>query len=147
MTIPEACQLIMEAAAVGRGGEVFVLDMGEPIKIRYLAEQMIRLAGKLPGSDVEITYTGLRPGEKLFEELFHPGETLVQTPHEKLLLARSREIDWVSFESAMEELESRCNDYDEAAVRQLLDNLLPEYSPPATLEPPSNVVSLGKAKG
>ncbi len=147
MTIPEACQLIMEAAAVGRGGEVFVLDMGEPIKISYLAEQMIRLAGKSPGTEVEISYTGLRPGEKLVEELFHSGETLVQTAHEKLLLAHSREMDWVSFESAMEELESCCNDYDEAATRQLLDDLLPEYSPPATIEPRSNVVPLDKAKG
>jgi FlaA1/EpsC-like NDP-sugar epimerase len=146
MTIPEACQLIMEAAAVGRGGEVFVLDMGEPIKISYLAEQMIRLAGKSPGTDVEIVYTGLRPGEKLFEELFHSGEALVQTAHEKLLLARSRELDWVSFESAMEMLESRCSDYDEPAVRRLLGDLVPEYGLPTSDESQSNVVSLDKAK-
>ena len=84
---------------------------------------------------------------KLFEELFHPGETLVQTAHEKLLLAHSREMDWVSFESAMEEFESRCSDYDEAAIRQLLDDLLPEYSPSAVIEPRSNVIPLDKAKG
>ncbi|TFH40296.1 MAG: polysaccharide biosynthesis protein [Lysobacterales bacterium] len=127
MTIPESCQLIMEAAAVGTGGEVFVLDMGEPIKISYLAEQMVRLAGKSPGTDVEITYTGLRPGEKLFEELFHPGEALAQTPHEKILLARFREVDWVSFESALDKLEEACQAYDEPAVRALLKGLVPEY--------------------
>jgi FlaA1/EpsC-like NDP-sugar epimerase len=75
MTIPEACQLIMQAAVIGQGGEIFVLDMGEPVKIRYLAEQMIRLAGREPGRDVAIEYTGLRPGEKLFEELFYRQDT------------------------------------------------------------------------
>lgn len=146
MTIPEACQLILEAAAVGRGGEVYVLDMGEPIKIKYLAEQMIRLAGKLPNSDVEISYTGLRPGEKLFEELFHSGETLVQTPHEKLLLARSRDVDWVDFESAMVELETACQDYDESAVRAQLDKLVPEYARPGLDGFANNVVPMDQAK-
>jgi FlaA1/EpsC-like NDP-sugar epimerase len=147
MTIPEACQLIMEAAAVGTGGEVFVLDMGEPIKINYLAEQMVRLTGKLPGTDVEIIYTGLRPGEKLFEELFHPGETLAQTPHEKLLLARFREIDWQHFESAIDSLEEACLAFDEDAVRALLKGLVPEYSQFAKNPPLSNVVPLEQAKG
>ena len=146
MTIPESCQLIMEAAAVGTGGEVFVLDMGEPIRIDYLAEQMIRLAGKAPGTDVEITYTGLRPGEKLFEELFHPGEALTQTPHEKLLLARFREVDWERFESAMHELEGACHAYDEPAMRVLLGGLVPEYSHTITELPQSNVIPMGQAK-
>jgi FlaA1/EpsC-like NDP-sugar epimerase len=74
MTIPEACQLIMQAAVIGQGGETFVLDMGEPVKIRYLAEQMIRLAGREPGRDIQIAFTGLRPGEKLYEELFYAAE-------------------------------------------------------------------------
>ena len=74
MTIPEACQLILQAAVLGQGGEIFALDMGEPVRISYLAEQMIRLAGKQPEADIAIIYTGLRPGEKLFEELFHPHE-------------------------------------------------------------------------
>lgn len=76
MTIPEACQLILQASAMGRGGEIFVLDMGSPIKISYLAEQMILLCGLEPGGDVDIVYTGLRPGEKLYEELFHETEAL-----------------------------------------------------------------------
>jgi len=148
MTIPEACQLIMEAAAVGRGEEVFVLDMGEPIRINYLAEQMIRLAGKSPGTDVEIAYTGLRPGEKLFEELFHSGETLVQTPHEKLLLARSRAVDWTRFEAAMVEIERSCSGYDVPGARTLLGELVPEYSHPVAGddERRDNVVPLGSAK-
>ena len=81
MTIAEASQLIMQAAVLGSGGEIYVLDMGEPMKITYLAEQMIRLAGKEPGRDIQIIYTGLRPGEKLYEELFHelePYDTTTQ---------------------------------------------------------------------
>jgi FlaA1/EpsC-like NDP-sugar epimerase len=88
MTIPEACQLIMQAAAIGDGGEVFVLDMGEPVKIRYLAEQMIRLSGREPGRDVQIQYIGLRPGEKLYEELFYDSEDLTATRHPKIRVAR-----------------------------------------------------------
>ncbi len=88
MTIPEACQLIMQAAVLGEGGEIFVLDMGEPIKIRYLAEQMIRLSGREPGRDIAIIYTGLRPGEKLYEELFYASEALVATGHPKIRVAR-----------------------------------------------------------
>jgi FlaA1/EpsC-like NDP-sugar epimerase len=146
MTIPESCQLIMEAAAVGTGGEVYVLDMGEPIKISYLAEQMVRLAGKVPGTDVDITYTGLRPGEKLFEELFHPGEALAQTPHEKLLLARFREIDWASFESAFGKLEETCQTFDDSAARDLLKSLVPEYGHGAPELPPSNVIPMEQLK-
>jgi FlaA1/EpsC-like NDP-sugar epimerase len=88
MTIPEACQLIMQAAVIGQGGETFVLDMGEPVKIRYLAEQMIRLAGREPGRDIRIQYTGLRPGEKLYEELFYESEAYAPTPHPKIRVAR-----------------------------------------------------------
>jgi FlaA1/EpsC-like NDP-sugar epimerase len=146
MTIPESCQLILEAAAVGTGGEVFVLDMGEPVKISYLAEQMVRLAGKQPGTDVDIIYTGLRPGEKLFEELFHPGEALAQTPHEKLMLARFREVDWDSFESAFDQLEQASHAYDEPSVRPLLMALVPEYTQVIKDLPQSNVVPLGQAK-
>ena len=88
MTIPEACQLIMQAAVIGDGGEIFVLDMGEPIKIRYLAEQMIRLSGREPGEEIAIEYVGLRPGEKLYEELFYASEELVATRHPKIRVAR-----------------------------------------------------------
>ena len=89
MTITEACQLIMQSAVLGKGGEIFVLDMGKPVRIRFLAEQLIRLAGKTPGDDIAITYTGLRPGEKLFEELFHGEEPYAQTDHKKDLSGTS----------------------------------------------------------
>ncbi len=88
MTIPEACQLIMQAAVIGEGGEIFVLDMGEPVKIRYMAEQMIRLAGREPERDIAIRYIGLRPGEKRFEELFYDAEDLIATSHPKIRTAR-----------------------------------------------------------
>ena len=88
MTIPEACQLIMQAAVIGEGGEIFVLDMGEPVKISYLAEQMIRLSGREPGQDISIEYIGLRPGEKLYEELFYDSEDLIATDHPKIRVAR-----------------------------------------------------------
>ncbi len=87
MTIPEACQLILQAGVMGQGGEIFVLDMGDPVKIKYLAEQMVQLTGKTPYKDIKIIYTGLRPGEKLYEELFYIDEKLAKTTHTKILLA------------------------------------------------------------
>ena len=94
MTIPEACQLILQASAIGEGGEIFVMDMGESINIAYLAEQMIRLSGHEPGLDIPIVFTGLRPGEKLHEELFHEDENLSPTRSDKLMLdgTQSRSI-------------------------------------------------------
>jgi FlaA1/EpsC-like NDP-sugar epimerase len=126
MTIPEASQLIMQAAVLGAGGEIFVLDMGEPIKIRYLAEQMIRLAGRVPGDDVEIRYTGLRPGEKLFEELFHDQEALAGTAHDKILLARHRAVAWPELVATLDEMAVACARYDEAALSAALQRLVPE---------------------
>lgn len=126
MTIPEACQLIMQSAVLGKGGEIFVLDMGDPVKITYLAEQMIRLSGKEPGNDIEIVYTGLRPGEKLFEELFHEREKLFKTKHQKILLSESRKMDWDGLNSTLDELEKACEQYDEARLKQLIVELVPE---------------------
>jgi len=117
MTIPEACQLIIQSAVMGKGGEIFVLDMGEPVKITYLAEQMIRLSGKEPGKDIEIVFTGLRPGEKLFEELFHESENLSATRHEKVLLANYRPVDWKFLSKNLDEIESKCAAYDEDGLR------------------------------
>jgi FlaA1/EpsC-like NDP-sugar epimerase len=88
MTISEAAELILQAGAMGNGGEIFVLDMGEPVKIKYLAEQIIMLSGKKLDEDIEITYTGLRPGEKLYEELFYDSEKKKTTSHEKIFLAK-----------------------------------------------------------
>lgn len=128
MTIPEASQLILQAASMGKGGEIYVLDMGEPIKIRYLAEQMIKLSGKTLGKDIEIHYTGLRPGEKLYEELFHAGEELLPTSHVKIRQAKVRRLDWIALSNIFAELEIACQQYDEAAMRALLDRLVPEYN-------------------
>ena len=128
MTIPEASQLIMQAALMGEGGEIFVLDMGEPIKITYLAEQLIRLAGKIPGEDVEIVYTGLRPGEKLYEELFHEQEALRQTSHQKILLANARKVFWSNWLSQLDKLNEACATQESADTLQyLLHQLVPEY--------------------
>ncbi len=144
MTIPEACQLILQAASVGQGGEVFVLDMGEPVNISYLARQMILLAGKTPGVDVSITFTGLRPGEKLFEELFHPSEALRQSSHEKLLLARFREVDWARFEQGLNGLERACDAGDENEIRRMLATLVPEFSAASARE--DKVIPIERAR-
>ena len=127
MTIPEASQLILQAMVNGAGGEIFVLDMGEPIKISYLAEQMIRLAGKEPGKDIHINYIGLRPGEKLFEELFHTSEQLVQTEHEKLFKAKFREIDWNELTQTLRMIRTACGTHQHTELLILLKSLVPEF--------------------
>ncbi len=127
MTIPEATQLILQAMVLGVGGEIFVLDMGDPIKISYLAEQIIRLSGKEPGKDIEICYTGLRPGEKLTEELFHGSEKLVETDHEKLFKAQHRAIDWDELINAFQLIRSSIEKVQNDEILILLKNLVPEF--------------------
>lgn len=127
MTIPEACQLILQCAVTGRGGEIFVLNMGEPIKIQKLAEQMIALAGKIPGQDIQIEYTGLRPGEKLFEELFHEREHLTPTAHPKLLIAQARSITWSLFMTQLQALKQACVTYQVDDMVHLLKDMVPEF--------------------
>jgi FlaA1/EpsC-like NDP-sugar epimerase len=127
MTIPEACQLIMQAETAGKGGEVFVLDMGEPVKIAYLAEQMIRLSGKEPGKDIAIKYVGLRPGEKLYEELFHDQEKLMETGYEKLRLAKARVYDTEEWAAQIEELATACRQRDQEYLLAQLKRLVPEF--------------------
>ena len=129
MTIPEACQLIMQAETVGKGGEVFVLDMGKPIKIAYLAEQMIKLSGKKPGKDIEIKFVGLRPGEKLYEELFHDQEKLLDTGYEKLRLAKARIYDTAEWAALIEDLVIACRQSDQEKILQQLKRLVPEFKP------------------
>ena len=131
MTIPEACQLIMQSAVLGKGGEIFVLNMGEPVKIRYLAEQMIRLSGKIPGEDIKIAYTGLRPGEKLYEELFHKQEGLSETGHEKIFLAQSREVAWDYLNEIIDTMGRSCQAYDDVQCVMLLKKLVPEMEDPS----------------
>jgi len=127
MTIPEACQLIMQASAMGQGGEVFVLDMGEPIQISYLAQQMIRLSGKRPGEEIGIEYMGLRPGEKLHEELFLDQERLQTTGHSKLMLAQAGFPDGAAVRRNLNELADACRNGEEEAILQSLRRLVPEF--------------------
>ncbi|RTZ59879.1 MAG: hypothetical protein DSZ32_04575, partial [Gammaproteobacteria bacterium] len=116
------------AGVMGRGGEIYVLDMGEPIRVAYLAEQMIKLSGRKPGEDIEIVYTGLRPGEKLFEELFHKEENLKDTRHSKILLARSRRVDWERINQEIERMGECVQSYDLEGLQTLLLQLVPEHS-------------------
>ncbi len=127
MTIPESVGLILQAGAMGRGGEIFVLDMGEPMLIRELAEEMIRLSGLVPGQDIEIIYTGLRPGEKLFEEIFHERENLQKTNHPKLFLASSREVDWQWLQEELAALHRSASSRDISALIEHLRQIVPEY--------------------
>jgi len=144
MTLSEACQLILQASAIGEGGDVFVLDMGEPVRISYLAQQMIVLAGKTPGEDVKIVYTGLRPGEKLCEELFYAHERLSGTGHDKLLLARRPPQEWQGFEEGMEALAAAAERGDDAACRAHLGVLVPGFREAGTAA--HNVVPLEAAR-
>lgn len=104
MTIPEASCLVLEAATLGNGGEIFCFDMGQPVKIADLAKNMIRLAGYVPGRDIKIEYTGLRPGEKLYEELLNQKETTLPTPNEKIKIAKVREADYQTLIPAIDDL-------------------------------------------
>jgi FlaA1/EpsC-like NDP-sugar epimerase len=128
MTIPEACQLIFQAAVLGKGGEIFALDMGEPVLIRYLAEQMIRLAGKEPGREIAIVYTGLREGEKLFEELFYAQEMYDTTAHEKIFLAKQKEVSVPELAQQFARMSAAVKRFDETVLRDCLDILVPEFA-------------------
>ena len=128
MTISEACRLILQTTVMGNGGEIFVLDMGEPVKVLYLAEQMIRLSGKIPEEDIKIEFTGLRPGEKLHEELFHTDENLTDTSHEKVMLALSRTTDWKTLTTTMDEFRHSVDEYDNTVLKQLILRLVPEMT-------------------
>ncbi len=144
MTIPEACQLILQTASIGKGGEIFALDMGEPVKIRDLAEQMIRLAGKKPGSEIPIVYTGLRAGEKLFEELFHPLENYSATAHAKIFLAQHREVSWELLQAMLCKAAEAADVFNEEELRRCVSSLLPSFRWSETVHP-DNVVSIRRA--
>jgi FlaA1/EpsC-like NDP-sugar epimerase len=126
MTIPEAAQLVLQAGAMGQGGEIFILDMGPPVRILDLAEEMITLTGLRPYVDMEISFTGLRPGEKLFEELELTGEHISKTRHPKILIGRLNAYPPEEVERALRYLEELARDGDGTAVRKFLNSLLPE---------------------
>ncbi len=128
MSIPEAAQLVLQAGTMGRGGEIFVLDMGEPVRIVDLARDMIRLSG-LDENDVKIVFTGLRPGEKLFEEVLAAGEHTLATPHPKLRIARAREVESAWLENVLQWLSQ--SPPEDWKVRAELQSRVPEYSNPS----------------
>lgn len=128
MTIPEACQLVLEAGSMGNGGEIFVFDMGKPVAIADLAKKMIRLYGLIPNIDVNITYSGLRPGEKLYEELLNDEENCTQTYHEKILIAKVREVSFDLVKQNTFELETILSTTnDEMLLVGKMKELVPEY--------------------
>jgi FlaA1/EpsC-like NDP-sugar epimerase len=127
MTIPESCQLILQAGAMGEGGEIFILDMGTPIKIDDMARDLIRLSGFEPDVDIKIEYIGLRPGEKLFEELIADGEDVVPTHHEKIKVLRGAECDLQLLNGKIEELSLLARKQDGEKVKLKLREIVPEY--------------------
>ncbi len=127
MTIPEASQLVLQAAAMGKGGEIFLLDMGEPVKIVDLARELITLSGFRPGEDIEITYTGPRPGEKLFEELSIKGEDMQPTRHPKIGIWKNIPMDREKLRNSINELVSTAQRQDYNEITQKIKELVPEY--------------------
>nr|WP_249207503.1 nucleoside-diphosphate sugar epimerase/dehydratase [Chitinophaga hostae] len=127
MTIPEACQLVLEAGAMGKGGEIFVFDMGKPMKIADLARKMIRMTGKEPGKDIQVVFTGLRPGEKLYEELLNNAENTLPTYHEKIMIAKVRQSDFTEINERVNQLiESAQKHYLTPTVARMKE-LVPEF--------------------
>ncbi|WP_339895693.1 nucleoside-diphosphate sugar epimerase/dehydratase [uncultured Algibacter sp.] len=126
MTIPEASQLVLEAGTMGKGGEIFIFDMGESVKIYDLAKNMIKLSGLRYPEDIDIKITGLRPGEKLYEELLANGENTLSTYHKKILISKTRELDYASIKSDIEEL-CITNRFQNNNIVMKMKSLIPEY--------------------
>lgn len=128
MTIPEACQLVLEAGSMGNGGEIFVFDMGQPVKIADLARKMIKLSGLEPDGDIKIEYSGLRPGEKLYEELLNNAENTMATYHEKILIAKTRNIEYASLSLQIDALITPAKNQDSVVeVVAAMKVLVPEF--------------------
>lgn len=127
MTIPEACRLVLEAGTMGQGGEIFVFDMGEPVKIADLAKRMIRLAGLEPDVDIDIKYTGLRPGEKLYEEVLSDQETTLPTPYEKIRVAGVRDCDYQTIAFEIEALIKSAHTSDTFDTVRKMKAIVPEF--------------------
>lgn len=138
MTIPEAAQLVVQAGAMSRGGDVFVLDMGEPVRIADLAARMVHLSGQevkspsSPDGTIEITYVGLRPGEKLYEELLI-GSNVSGTEHPLIQRAQEAEFEWSVLKEMLAQLEDACNRFDHTAIRAILQKLVVEYAPSSVI--------------
>jgi FlaA1/EpsC-like NDP-sugar epimerase len=129
MSIDEAAQLILQAGAMGEKGEIFLLKMGLPIKIKDMASDLIKLMGYEPEVDVPIIYSGLRPGEKLFEELITAGEGVVATHHEKIMVLRGSDISWEYLELILDELKNKALVFDVQGIKEVIQMIIPEYVP------------------
>ncbi len=127
MTIPEAVQLVLEAGTMGKGGEIFVFDMGEPVKIIDLANKMVKLAGLTPGVDIDIVYSGLRPGEKLYEELLNKEELTIPTHHHKIKISKVRKYKYAQVEQDIKELLSLNKSNDDYRFVKKMKEMVPEY--------------------
>jgi FlaA1/EpsC-like NDP-sugar epimerase len=127
MTIPEACSLVLEAMTMGNGGEIFLFDMGEPVKILDLAKKMIQLTGLIPGKDIELKFTGLRPGEKLFEELLNKEEEVIPTHNKKILIAKVIEYDFDTIDSNINFLIDLALKNEDVGVVKQMKKIVPEY--------------------
>jgi len=148
MTIPEACQLVLEAGSMGNGGEIFVFDMGQPVKIADLARKMIKLSGLEPDDDIKIEYSGLRPGEKLYEELLNNAENTMATYHEKILIAKTRTLEYNSLSLQIEALIGPAKNQESvievvAAMKALVPEFISNNSEFEKLDAP-RVVSMNK---
>jgi FlaA1/EpsC-like NDP-sugar epimerase len=128
MTIPEASQLVLQAGAMGSGGEIYILDMGEPVKIVDLARDLITLSGFRPGIDIEIKFNGVRPGEKLFEQLSTDAEHADKTKHPKIFIGRIASQAWGEVMRSVDALTALTDAGDPAAVRNALRGIVPEYT-------------------
>jgi len=129
MSIPEAAQLILQAGAMGDGGEVFILDMGKPVRILDMAKELIRLHGLEPDKDIEIKFVGLRPGEKLYEELITKGEGIVETSHEKIVVLRGTNGNPGELNILVRDLLSCAHNCDALEIKSKLKEIVPEYNP------------------
>jgi FlaA1/EpsC-like NDP-sugar epimerase len=127
MTIPEACQLVLEAGAMGKGGEIFIFDMGESVKIVDLAKKMIKLSGLILDKDISIIYTGLRPGEKLYEELLANEENTIPTHHKQILIAKVKEYDFETISSSINELINLFDQQNNKSIVKKMKELVPEF--------------------
>lgn len=127
MTIPEACRLVMEAATMSTGTQIFVFDMGESVKIAHLAKRMIELAGLEPDKDIKIEYTGLRPGEKLYEEVLSNTENTLPTSHDRIRIAKVREYDYADARHAADTLETLSREVNIPDMVRLMKRTVPEF--------------------
>ncbi|MBP6758351.1 MAG: polysaccharide biosynthesis protein, partial [Flavobacterium sp.] len=127
MTIPEACQLVLEAGSMGNGGEIYIFDMGKPVKIIDLAKKMIKLAGFIPDRDIKIKVVGLRPGEKLYEELLNDTSKTLPTYHEKIMIAQELQVEYEDLHLDIQELIGIASFFDNDDIVAKMKKIVPEF--------------------